>query len=367
MQMTLNETSAARAAPQSPPKADNNTDSNDSNDKSFQDSLDSKVHADREKQKVADEQQNGTNSVPVVNSPAAPVQTAEVQQEIAFAMQVANAQSSANQNTTSIQQIMQEITQALQQTDNQAETPVTDLVEQLQNAAPQTKTGQTDVKIDVSVNPQVSLQMLANQETGSKVAATLNMVTPDVKTQSDPSEKLVLQVPEKSTPKVDTNVENALSATQVQAAKTNFLEQLNTLQKQGDDTQTLILNQISDKVKSTLQSGKDVVNIQLQPENLGKVDVRIVRGSDGVQFFFTADSLATSKLLQSSMNQLHQSLVDAGVKVGNMSVAYQGQQSQQNKQGQPKRNNSFSFWGDDSDLVTDFSPSSALSAIDTRA
>jgi hypothetical protein len=48
-------------------------------------------------------------------------------------------------------------------------------------------------------------------------------------------------------------------------------------------------------------------------------------------------------------------------------VAYQGQQSQQNKQGQPKRNNSFSFWGDDSDLVTDFSPSSALSAIDTRA
>jgi flagellar hook-length control protein FliK len=98
------------------------------------------------------------------------------------------------------------------------------------------------------------------------------------------------------------------------------------------------------------------------------VDVRIVHGSDGVQFFFTADTQATSKLLQSSMNQLHQSLVDAGVKVGNMSVAYQGQQNQQNNQGQPKRNNGFSLWGsDDSEFAVDFSPSGALSALDARA
>jgi len=285
-------------------------------------------------------------------------------------MAVANIQTDSAQGN-SLQQTMQDVLQTLQQMTNQVEKPVSDLIQQLQSAAAgqQAQTTQTIVKVEVQVNTQVSLQSLAQQEAGSQAAANLNLNQVDTKDQSASNEKLVLPVTEKPAAAVDTTAAKVVLASQVQTARPGFLSQLNLMQNQDNSAKTdLLLNQLADRLKTAVEAGKDVVKIQLQPENMGKVDVRIVRGSDGVQFYFTADTPTTTRALQSSLNQLHQSLVDAGVKVGNMSVAYQGQPGQQNNQGQSQRKNGFLFGGtDDSDLAVDYSSSSALSALDTRA
>jgi flagellar hook-length control protein FliK len=368
MQMMMNEMSSASAAPKSAPsKADNN--SSKSDDKSFQDSLDAKKQTDLENQKAdADNQQSATNVA--AYAAAAPAPVANAQAEIAFVMEVAMAQVDPNQGSTNaVQQALQELNQSMQQNAAQADIPVADLIQQIEDAtAQQAQNKPSDVKVEVQVNSQVSLQLLAQQEAGSQ-AAVLGLQQTDVKSQAGPAEKLVLPVPEKTAPAVDAIAEKAAAAAQIQAARPNFLSQLNMMQNQeNSDKTTLILNQLTDKMKTAVDAGKDVVKIQLQPENMGKVDVRIVRGSDGVQFYFTADTAATSRTLQASLNQLHQSLLDAGVKVGNMSVSYQGQPGQQNSQGQPQRKNGFSFFGqDDSELVADYSKSGALSALDTRA
>ena len=367
MQMTLNETSAVNAAPKtSPSKADKKT---SSDDKSFQDSLDTKNQASRENQKAAADNQQSASNVAATAATAPALQT---QQEIAFILEVAKLQASPTQaNAAALQQIMQELAQSLQQTGDQAANPVNDLIQQIEDAAAQqAQNAQSDVKVEVQVNSQISLQMLAQQEAGSQAATNMDLKQADVKGAASPNEKMVVPVTEKTAPAVDLNAEKAASAAQMQAARPNFLSQLNMLQNQNNDAKaTQILDQISEKLKPALDAGKDVVKIQLQPENMGKVDVRIVRGgADGIQFFFTADSVATSRALQSTLNQLHQSLVDAGVKVGNMSVSYQGQSGQQNNQGQSQRKNGFGFFGsDDGDLAGEYSNSSALSALDTRA
>jgi flagellar hook-length control protein FliK len=367
MQMTMNEMSAPRAAPKSTPsntKTENNKTNGD--DKSFQDSLDAKIHVDRENQKAADNQQNGTNVA--TYAPATTTPVADAQQEIAFVLEVAKMQANNNQDST-LQQIMQELTQTLQQTDTQVNNPVMDLIQQIEDAAAQqTQSDQGAVKVEVQVNAQVSLQILTQEEAGSKAAANLSLKQTEVVDPKSLIEKPVLPAAEKPAPVVEASTEKAAAA-QIQPARPDFLSQLNMIQNQKNEADTtLILNQISDKLKTTMDAGKDTVKIQMQPENMGKVDVRIVRGSDGVQFYFTADTLSTSRALQASLNQLHQSLMDAGVKVGNMSVSYQGQPGQQNNQGQSQRKNVFSFFGqDDADLAVEYSNSSALSALDTRA
>jgi flagellar hook-length control protein FliK len=364
----MNDMSAVKSAPQSsPPKVDSTNDSSD--DKSFQDSLDAKIHVDRENKKAADDQQKST-IVPVGNALTTTVPVANAQQEIVLTAEVAKMQADASQGNT-MQQVLEELTQAMQQTSNQVEKPVADLIQQIQDAAAQgaQQPSTNQVKIEVQVNSQVSLQALAQLEAGSKAATDLVLGQNDLKATSVSAEKLVLPATEKTAPTVDNTAEKAVAAAQIQQTRPNFLTQLDALKNQTVDAKSSeILNQITDRIKTTMEAGKDVVKIQLQPENMGKVDVRIVRGSDGVQFFFTADTPSTSRMLQATMNQLHQNLLDAGVKVGNMSVSYQGQPGQQNNQGQQQRKNGFSFFGqDDSEFSADYSTQGAITALDTKA
>lgn len=79
------------------------------------------------------------------------------------------------------------------------------------------------------------------------------------------------------------------------------------------------------------------MRIQVHPENMGKIDLRLISNSDGIRVVMTAEIPATAKLLESHMNQLHQSLKDAGLNVNGTSVNNQGAQGQS---GNPSLNQS---------------------------
>jgi flagellar hook-length control protein FliK len=70
------------------------------------------------------------------------------------------------------------------------------------------------------------------------------------------------------------------------------------------------------------------MRIQIHPENLGKIDLRLVSNSDGMKIVMTAEIPATAKLLESHMDQLQQQLSNAGVSISGMSVNSQGAQGQ---------------------------------------
>lgn len=368
MQMILNEMTATRAAAP-PSKAESNKFGD--NDKSFQDSLDAKVQSDRDNKKASDDQEKAAVNNAASAAGAAsttpsqtPVANQTVDQaQVALELEAALSQAIQDANSAD-QQAVKALTQDAQQMNVQVEKLVFDLNPQDAKVDPlQTPENQVDVNVELQANSQNPLQLLAQQEVSNKAIADLSIAESETKTL--PDEEAVDKSAQKQ---LDKEALNAVTTTQ--ASPSSILEQLQSAQKKTDETSAaLILNQVTDQLKTATASNKDTLKIQLQPENLGKVDVRIVRGgNDGIQFYFTADTPSTSRLLQANLNQLQQSLMEAGVKVGNMSVSYQGQPGQQNNNGQSQRKNGFSFFAqDDAELAIDFQSRNAFSALDTIA
>lgn len=89
-----------------------------------------------------------------------------------------------------------------------------------------------------------------------------------------------------------------------------------------------LVNQLSVDIKSMVTAGKNSLHIQIQPENMGRIDVHLISKSDGMQVVMTADSSATSKMLENNLSQLQKSLSEAGLNISGLSVNSQGLQGQ---------------------------------------
>lgn len=367
MQMMMNDLGAVATAPPSSPKVDPKQSGDDG--KSFQNSLDNKLQADRENRKAADEQEKGTE-VPAAYAAASQANpTNPVQPQAAVEAEMGKAQASLAADAA--QQALMAMMQSQNETAPQVETPVLDLIQQAMDAnAAKAGEMQLEVKTEVQTSSQASLQLLAQQETASQVAGDLNPTNTGEEVVQAAAQELTVDANEQPKQNVDVkDINNELAASQLQNQQPVISNTHQSLSTVNDELSAkLVLSQVTDNVKATIDAGRETIRLQLQPENLGKVDVRISRGSDGLQLTFTTETPSTSRLLQSTLNQLQQSLTEAGVKVGNMSVAYQGQQNSQQQTWQFNRKHSLSFLGqDDSEFAVDFQPRSALSALDTRA
>lgn len=89
---------------------------------------------------------------------------------------------------------------------------------------------------------------------------------------------------------------------------------------------TEILRQISRQISDRSHAGSQTIRIQLHPEELGQIDLRITTSSQGTSISMVADQSSTGKLLESQISQLKQTLVEAGVQMADVHVGQQGQQ-----------------------------------------
>ncbi|UUX50506.1 flagellar hook-length control protein FliK [Nisaea acidiphila] len=82
--------------------------------------------------------------------------------------------------------------------------------------------------------------------------------------------------------------------------------------------------QVKVKLVKAAQGGLDRIKMQLNPSELGKVEVRLEFGSDGgVRGIVTVEKPETLSLLQRDARQLEQALQDAGFKTGGDSLEFQ--------------------------------------------
>lgn len=82
--------------------------------------------------------------------------------------------------------------------------------------------------------------------------------------------------------------------------------------------------QVKVKLVKAAEGGLDKIRIQLNPSELGKVDVRLEFGSDGgVRGVVTVEKPETLQLLQRDARQLEQALQDAGFKTDGESLEFQ--------------------------------------------
>jgi flagellar hook-length control protein FliK len=93
-----------------------------------------------------------------------------------------------------------------------------------------------------------------------------------------------------------------------------------------------MIREISQEVANLVREQGQSMRIQVHPENMGKIDLRLISNSDGLRVIMTAEVPATAKLLEAHMDQLQRSLAESGLSLSGMSVDSQGAQGQPNNQ-----------------------------------
>lgn len=98
------------------------------------------------------------------------------------------------------------------------------------------------------------------------------------------------------------------------------------------DTQAAsVAQQIRESLEATIRQGKSSLHIQLSPQELGAIDIRLVSSVHGVNLTVFTEQANTGRLLEAQINQLRQSLSEAGVQINNLNI--QQNQSGQTQQG----------------------------------
>lgn len=203
------------------------------------------------------------------------------------------------------------------------ETEPQPLPDELKQAVQQPKAEVKDFQTLVDAASQNLENQAVPAETKTVATAATNPVagSSDLKPLSsqEPAVKVVdLTVQSEDMASIDLNRTTA-SVYALASAKTDNLVQPKALP---------IIQKVSTEVIELMREQGQSMRIQIHPENLGKIDLRLVSNSDGMRVIMTAEVPATAKLLESHMDQLQRSLADAGVSISGMSVNSQGAQGQ---------------------------------------
>ena len=106
--------------------------------------------------------------------------------------------------------------------------------------------------------------------------------------------------------------------------------------------QQSVMDQIHGSLGKIIKSGENEIRLQLEPENLGVLNIRIIAGKDGTQVMFKTDNLQSSQLIAGQTDALKTMLTESGIKVDQVLVNdfsfsqqnFQNQQQSDQKQGQ---------------------------------
>lgn len=145
-----------------------------------------------------------------------------------------------------------------------------------------------------------------------------------------------------------------------QAGSTNSLHQTNT---GGQTAQTArqapgqqVQQQVAVSIKNAASDGVDKISVQLRPEHLGRVDVKMEIGHDGrIQGVIQADTRETLDMLRQDSRALQQALKDAGLNADSQSFTFehrdQGGQRQEGN-GQSRMTADQGSSPDDGDILS---------------
>jgi len=88
------------------------------------------------------------------------------------------------------------------------------------------------------------------------------------------------------------------------------------------------INQMSEQINMLIQHGRSSLRLQLSPEHLGRIDIRLVNSGHGMGVTVLTEHAETGKLLEAQLDQLRQTLQEAGIQLSHLNI---GQQSQGSK------------------------------------
>lgn len=84
-----------------------------------------------------------------------------------------------------------------------------------------------------------------------------------------------------------------------------------------------VIGQIMGQMKVRIKSGLGTMRLQLNPQELGAIEVQVVRNDQGISVTFSAEQPGTGRILEAQADQLRQALKDAGVQLNGLNISQQ--------------------------------------------
>ena len=78
--------------------------------------------------------------------------------------------------------------------------------------------------------------------------------------------------------------------------------------------------ELAGRIHSQIQGGREVIRIQLQPEHLGRLEIRAESGRNGIIARIAAESMDVKRLLESNLQTLQQTLETRGLKIDRLHI-----------------------------------------------
>lgn len=117
-------------------------------------------------------------------------------------------------------------------------------------------------------------------------------------------------------------------------------------------TSSQVIEQIKVNINKSVKAGMDRVTIQLRPENLGRIEVKMELSQDGkVRALVTAESRETLDLLQRDARGLERALQDAGLRTDSNNLHFELKSEQQAGQNNKQNGTAANDNGDAEDLT----------------
>jgi len=102
-----------------------------------------------------------------------------------------------------------------------------------------------------------------------------------------------------------------------------------------------VIEQVKVNINKSVKAGMDRVTIQLRPENLGRIEVKMELTQDGkVRAFITADVRDTLDMLQRDARGLERALQDAGLRTDSNNLHFALRNESQGQHGQSEQGKS---------------------------
>jgi flagellar hook-length control protein FliK len=125
---------------------------------------------------------------------------------------------------------------------------------------------------------------------------------------------------------------------------------INEQARLAEAPKTEIVTQVTSQIDQMLKNNRSELRVQLYPEELGHIDLKIISTKDGIGVTMIADKASTQDALMSNMNNLKQNIEQAGIQLSNLNIG-QGQNS--NSQNSSDQQNSFAQFKSHEELNSD--------------
>ncbi len=202
-----------------------------------------------------------------------------------------------------------------------------------------------------ATKPVAGSQMAAAEQTQSQLGADALKnppaeLKPAVSTEGTGAGKLVNPTPtleQTESAAADVKPKSAGSglemtdrASLLTSTATTYSSEVHTRTAETRSTQN-ILQQTFAHLEEMMKSGQKTLRVQVYPENLGHLELRLTSQNGSLQVLLLADSSTTQQTLERHAGDLQQALINSGVNLSGLTVG-QRDAAQQQTPGEPQNN-----------------------------